>query len=197
MIDLDWKQPLPVVVDYDIAWPDHFRALGGRLRSALGPSALRIDHIGSTSVPSLAAKPIIDIQVSVQDLAALDVYRLPLEAAGFRWHENPDQIKKLFNLPPDQPKSNVHVVQAGSFVEQFNLLFRDYLRLHPARASASAALKRNLAPLYLVKQAQKASRGERTPQPYTDGKAPFIWETVRLAYEWSFDSGWHPGSSDA
>ena len=71
------------VVLYDGNWPDRFQQLAQPLRQALGPVALRIDHIGSTSVPGLAAKPVIDIQISVADFEPLDAYRLPLERLGY------------------------------------------------------------------------------------------------------------------
>ena len=71
-------QPIEVAA-YDPAWPVRFAELGRELRAKLGAVALRIDHIGSTSVPGLAAKPIIDIQVSVADFEPLAAYRLPLE----------------------------------------------------------------------------------------------------------------------
>jgi GrpB-like predicted nucleotidyltransferase (UPF0157 family) len=71
-----------VVAPYDPAWPVLFRAQAADLRAALGDVALRIDHIGSTSVPGLAAKPIVDVQISVADFEPLDAYRRPLERLG-------------------------------------------------------------------------------------------------------------------
>ena len=73
------------VVSYDPAWPEIFGQLGTQLRAALGGVALRIDHIGSTAVPGLAAKPIVDVQISVERLEPVEPFRLPLEAAGFRY----------------------------------------------------------------------------------------------------------------
>ena len=188
-----------VVVPYNPDWPNEFAMLGRRLRAALGSVAVRIDHIGSTSVPGLAAKPIIDILISVSALEPLDAYRMPIERCGFIWKDNPDKIKRFFHQRPGDRLVNIHVVRSGSFVEQFHLLFRDYLREHPQRAAEYAVLKYELAPFYaqqvvLQEQAQPAVRH---PQPYTDRKGPFIWETVRLAYEWSFDVGWNSGPSDA
>ena len=71
-----------VVVPYDAEWPTAVPDVGRRLRRELGHIALRVDHIGSTSVPGLAAKPVIDVQVSVASFEPLDAYRLPLERAG-------------------------------------------------------------------------------------------------------------------
>ncbi|WP_327590494.1 GrpB family protein [Nonomuraea sp. NBC_00507] len=70
------------VVDYDRGWPARFAALGAAMRSALGDVAVRIDHIGSTSVPGLAAKPVIDIQISVRSFEPLEAFKAPLERLG-------------------------------------------------------------------------------------------------------------------
>jgi GrpB-like predicted nucleotidyltransferase (UPF0157 family) len=77
------------------------------------------------------------------------------------------------------------VRRAGSFSEQFALLFRDYLRTHPARAAEYARLKHRLAPLL------GTARHE-----YVEAKGPFVWETIRLADDWAQAVGWEPGPSD-
>ncbi len=91
-------QPQPIViVPYDDAWPERFRELAGAIRTALGDLALRIDHIGSTSIPGLAAKPIIDIQISVASFEPFDLLRAPLEAMGYVWRaDNTDLTKRYF-----------------------------------------------------------------------------------------------------
>jgi GrpB-like predicted nucleotidyltransferase (UPF0157 family) len=71
------------IVQYDPIWPARFAQLGSELRAAMGTTALRIDHIGSTAIPGLAAKPIIDIQISVAAFEPLDAYRLPMERLGY------------------------------------------------------------------------------------------------------------------
>ena len=75
-----------IIVDHDPAWRDAFRRLGTALRDAAGDTARRIDHIGSTSIPGLGAKPIVDIQISVPALEPMS-YREPIESLGFVWHE--------------------------------------------------------------------------------------------------------------
>src|SRR5205814_9627788 len=81
-----------VIVPYDPAWPELFRAQAAGLRAALGDVARRIDHIGSTSVPGLAAKPIVDVQISIVDFEPLDAYRRPLEALGYVFRvDNPER----------------------------------------------------------------------------------------------------------
>jgi GrpB-like predicted nucleotidyltransferase (UPF0157 family) len=176
-----------VVVPYDPGWPVLFCELGHRLRQALGDIAVRIDHVGSTAVPGLAAKPVLDVQVSVATLEPLDAYRLPLEAAGWSWRaDNPDLTKRYFREVPGGQRTHVHVRQAGSFGEQITLLFRDYLRAHPDEASSYAALKYRLA---------KEFRDDR-PR-YVDSKGPFVWQVLARAGAWSQANGWQPGPSDA
>ena len=134
------------VVPYDEEWPRLFSSLGKSLRAALGDIALRIDHIGSTSVPGLAAKPIIDIQISVADLEPVEPYRLPLEGLGFVSRaDNTELTKRYFREPPGSRRTHIHVRRAGSWAEQFALLFRDYIRTHEEDARLYAKLKRRLA----------------------------------------------------
>ena len=107
------------IVPYDPAWPSLFAALGVRLRDALASVALRIDHIGSTSVPGLAAKPIVDIQVSVAALDPVDAYRVPLEGLGLVFRpENTEWTKRYFREAPGMRRTHIHVRRAGSFSKQ-------------------------------------------------------------------------------
>ena len=150
-----------------------------RLATALGETALRIDHVGSTAVPGLAAKPVIDIQVSVPDVGHEDAFRAPIEAQGFglRWIE---AGHRYFRPPPPLPRLyQVHVCTIDSRWEHVHLLFRDYLRSHPETAAAYAALKRELA-------------GQHTWDriAYNDAKGPFIEGVVRGAQEWAAQTGW-------
>ena len=177
-----------VVVPYEEEWRSLFADLGRRLRGALGDVALRIDHIGSTSVPGLGAKPIIDVQVSVACFEPLDDIRLPLERAGFVHRQGVELTKRYFRERPPGRRTHIHVRRAGSFNEQFALLFRDYLRSHPDRAAAYAALKYDLAAAF--------GTPERRHE-YVNAKGPFIWETMQLADEWAGEVGWEPGPSDA
>jgi len=117
------------IVSYDARWLRRFAALGDRLRGALGDLALRIDHIGSTAVPGFAAKPVIDIQISVAALEPAGPFREPIEKLGYVYRPgNTERTKRYFREPPGAPRTHLHVRRAGSFSEQFPLLFRDYLR---------------------------------------------------------------------
>jgi len=124
-----------------------FRHLASRIRSAIGPVALRIDHIGSTSIPGLAAKPIIDIQISVAGFDPMEPYCTPLESLGFQYRDsNPELTKRYFKEPDEMvERTHIHVRRAGTFSEQFPLLFRDYMRCHAEAAAGYATLKLQLA----------------------------------------------------
>jgi GrpB-like predicted nucleotidyltransferase (UPF0157 family) len=176
-----------VIVPYDPEWPQLFSALGAALREALGSVALRIDHIGSTSVPGLEAKPILDVQISVDSFEPLDAFRIPLESIGLVYRaDNPDLSKRYFRESPGARRTHVAVRCAGSFSEQLALLFRDYLRAHTGDARRYAELKRKVA--------EEHSDNRRA---YNDAKAAFIWEIVAKAQRWSQQTGWEPGPSDA
>ncbi|MFU8796073.1 MAG: GrpB family protein [Dehalococcoidia bacterium] len=176
------------IEEYNSEWPRMFRGIASRIRNAMGPTAVRIDHIGSTSVPGLAAKPIIDIQISVASFEPMDTYRRPLEELGFEYRDkNPELTKRYFKEPRGVAElTHIHVRRAGSFSEQLNLLFRDYMRCHAAEALAYAELKCRLAQEYI---------GDRPG--YTEAKDAFIWNIIRRADRWAADTGWHPEPSDA
>jgi GrpB-like predicted nucleotidyltransferase (UPF0157 family) len=174
------------IASYDPAWPILFDRLARPMRVALGDTALRIDHIGSTAVKGLDAKPIIDIQISVAAFEPLMAFRDPLERLGYVFRaENPELTKRYFREAPGSPRTHIHLRQAGSWAEQFALLFRDFMRTHPEEAARYAALKRQLARQY---------RSNRSA--YTDGKGPFIWDIMGQADRWSQETGWMPGASD-
>jgi GrpB-like predicted nucleotidyltransferase (UPF0157 family) len=174
------------IAPYDPGWPVRFRIIGARLRDHLGDMAQRIDHIGSTAVPGLAAKPVIDIQIAVIAFEPFDPILFALEDLGYMWREhNPDLTRRMFR-DADPRTAHIHVRVVGSFGEQMALVFRDYLRAHPTEADAYAALKMRLAAQY---HHQRAA--------YTDGKEPFIWGVLQRAHRWTQATGWVPGPSDA
>ena len=177
-----------VVVPYDEEWPSLFRGVADRLRGELGDVALRIDHVGSTAVPALDAKPIIDIQVSVASFDPLAAIRLPLERAGFVHRPGAELTKRYFRERPGDRRTHIHVRRAGSFNEQFALLFRDFLRAHSDAAAAYAALKHELAATFSAPEQR---------HEYVMAKAPFVWKTMQSADEWAGEVGWEPGPSDA
>ena len=164
------------IVPYDPAWPGLFAAERARIATALGAIALRIDHHGSTSVPGLAAKPVIDIQVSVATLQPIDAYRAPLTRLGYTHRPHADDAFCPFlHRPATWPHAHhVHVVELGGEEEARTLAFRDYLREHADAAAEYERLKRSLAPLF------SASRvGNR--DAYARAKTEFIEQTIATA----------------
>ncbi len=146
------------VVDYDPTWPDQFEQLAAGLRRRLGDAVVSIDHIGSTAVPGLAAKDVLDLQVTVASLADADRLAPAFRRAGYvatpyrldhRPAGDPSDPglweKRLWQAPPGRRRVNVHVRVAGWPNQRYALLFRDYLRAHPRAAAAYARLKRELA----------------------------------------------------
>src|SRR5262245_27035401 len=120
------------LVAYDAGWPAAFETEAARLRDVLGPVLVPIDHHGSTSIPGLAAKPAIDIHVSVVTLQPVAVYESRLRDLGY--HHVPhrdDAFCPFFHRPAAWPHTHhVHVVEAGGLEERRTLAFRDYLRAH-------------------------------------------------------------------
>lgn len=190
-LEQDWEtggqdvQEAIIVVPHNPCWANEFMEIGRRIRASMGESAIRIDHIGSTSIPGLDAKPIIDIQISVRSLDKLD-WKPFLEQLGYMHRENnPDQTKRYFRESGSMRRTHIHVRKAGSWSEQCALLFRDYLRVHPQDSQCYAREKYRLSELY---------RHER--ERYVTAKEPIIWEIMRKASLWSQQAGWEPGTTD-
>lgn len=164
------------IISYCPDWPHEFEREAGRLRAALGTLALRIDHHGSTSVPGLAAKPVVDIQISVAELQPIAAYAEPLASLGYTHVPHPDDaFCPFFHRPAAWPHTHhVHVVRAGSAEERNTLLFRDYLRSHPESAREYEALKRRLA-------ARAESSSFASHESYADAKTEFVRHIVELA----------------
>jgi GrpB-like predicted nucleotidyltransferase (UPF0157 family) len=174
------RMPL-VVVDYDPAWPRIYGRWRQRVTAALSGAAIRIEHVGSTSVPGLAAKPIVDIQVSVADLGGEPRYVPPLQAIGLVLRSR-DELHRYFRPPADQPyEVHVHVCAAGGQWERDHLLFRDYLRAHPAACLRYAAAKR-----------ANARRWGDDGWAYTEAKTGVILDILEQAEDWALATGWAP-----
>jgi GrpB-like predicted nucleotidyltransferase (UPF0157 family) len=185
-------------VSYDERWPDEFARIAQPLRNALGALALRIDHIGSTAVPGLAAKDIIDIQVTV---ATLDAPALvaALAPIGYTLREDitgdhlppgradaPEEWAKLYFRAPDgQRPTHLHVRRAGHANQRYALLFRDYLRATPSSARAYAQVKQALARLH-----------PHDIYAYYAVKDPVCDLIMDAAEQWAATTGYTPGPSD-
>lgn len=183
----------PVVVPYQPSWPEDAAALTSSLQELLGPTACRIEHIGSTAIAGMAAKDIFDLQVSVQELAeATRVFDAPLSTLGFtRSPYEADHVpagldddaanwsKRLWVRRADRGQPvNLHVRLVGSPNERLALLFRDWFRAHPSAVASYSEFKRRLSAL--------------TPDTgtYAETKDPVV-DVVRVAAEeWAESVAW-------
>jgi GrpB-like predicted nucleotidyltransferase (UPF0157 family) len=178
----------------DPRWATEFERVATDLADALGENARRIDHIGSTSVPGLPSKDVIDIQVTVRDRDSLESAASALEQRGWRraheittdhqvpgmpadrsaWH------KAFFEEPEGSRAIHLHVRIEGRANQRYALLFRDYLRAQPEAAAAYAEVKRGLAAL--------------APDigSYADAKDPACDLIYRAAETWASETGWMP-----
>ena len=159
-----------LLVPADSTWPAAFAQEAERLRAAAGDVPVAIEHIGSTAVPRLLAKPVIDILVGVPSLAQADALVPRLQALGYEY------VAAFEKQIPDRRylrtrKFHLHVVQQGGAIWYEQLAFRNWLRTHPEDARRYAVLKQQLATRY---------RHDR--DSYTAGKAPFVAETLRRAH---------------
>ncbi len=173
------------IIPYQESCTSEFQEIGAKLRLALEVMALRIDHIGSTAVPGLAAKDVIDVQITV---LALDVEVVTAMAAlGYtplegvrrdhcppgRQESETEWEKLLFRPPVGQRRTNTHVRVAGRANQRYSLLFRDYLRKHPQSAAAYGYLKKRLA------------QHLANPQTYPDVKDPAVALIYFAAEDWA------------
>lgn len=171
------------VMSYDLGWAVRFGSWRDRLAGALGPVAARIEHVGSTAVPGLAAKPVIDIQLSVRDVDDERAYLAPLESAGLMLRLR--EAGHRFLWPPrSEPREvHVHVCGSGSSWERDHLLFRDYLRVHPDVRDRYASVKRELM-----------RRWASDRSAYGAAKTAFVLDALEQAGRWAQMTGWKPGS---
>lgn len=180
-----------VIHEYNPSWPQEFIALHAHLLEVLGPLALRVDHIGSTAVPGLGAKDVIDIQVTVATL--VPEIRQKLVEAGYQHFESltedhlppseKDDLsfwkKMVFVQPEGGRRTNIHVRIDGSPNQRYALLFRDYLRAHPNSVKSIEAIKREL-----VRQ------NPEDVDAYYDIKDPVYDLICDAAKDWARWTGW-------
>jgi GrpB-like predicted nucleotidyltransferase (UPF0157 family) len=160
------------LVDYDPSWPRQFEAEREQLLGVLRPwIAGPVEHVGSTAIPRLSAKPIIDIMVAVRSLVdsrpAIDA----LTVLSYRYFPHRADVMHWFCKPsPSVRTHHLHLVPFQSPLWRERLLFRDYLRIHPETAAEYDALKRRLA---------RDHGSDR--EAYTDAKGPFVQRVLALA----------------
>ncbi len=182
------------MVPHRTDWGVRAEGLKIALNRRLGPSALRTEHIGSTAIPRMAAKDVIDLQVSVSDLTGAESYDDPLGELGFR--RSPferDHVPSGLDPRPDEWAKrlwlrrgegdfavNLHVRRAGAANERLALLFRDWFRSHPDAVPAYGTFKERLAGV------------TPTVDSYADIKDPVVDLIVVIAERWAAATGWTP-----
>lgn len=189
------------IVEYQPRWVEEFTRIGAALRRELGAWARSIHHIGSTSVPGLAAKDLIDVQVSVAQLEISDEIRSAFDAAGFpippdapnRDHvpsgldDSPDNwAKAMARQRPGKRRVNVHVRAVGRPNQRYPLLFRDYLRVNTGAAATYGLIKRELAKLH-----------PEDMDAYYDVKDPVCDLIMAAAEQWAHQHHWVSPATDA
>ena len=168
---------LIVLAEYDPQWPALFEAEAARIQQQLGDLARRIEHVGSTAIPGMTAKPVIDIQVSVTSLQPIGVYEERLGSLGYAHLilDDFDRVYPYFRRPAQWPSTHhVHLCEAGGALEARHIRFRDYLRTHADAAAEYVRLKQTLAALH---------HGEthESRESYSLGKTEFVERVLQLA----------------
>jgi len=196
----------PGVVAYSDTWPCEFQRVATKVRATMQDAALRIDHIGSTSVPDLAAKPVIDIQVTVHALNIVSNYVEALANCDLEYRNdieedrpppwekpNPDLWRKKYftSLRPITPRIHLHFREAGKPNQRYALLFRDYLRSNPRACMSYATYKQILA-----ESVGHLSSAGGTGL-YLDLKDPVLDLIADAAETWANEVNWSPSPCDA
>lgn len=179
------------IVEANTNWPNEFTEAAQNIRAIVGNTALRIDHIGSTSVPDLAAKDVIDIQITVDSLANQEVIGL-LVSEGYRhieriqndllvgYPKGSPELKKLVMSEPEGARAtNIHIRELGRVNQIYPLLFRDYLRANPSVRDAYGEIKLQLA-----------RRFKDDIDSYYDIKDPYMDTVYYGARSWAKLVGW-------
>jgi GrpB-like predicted nucleotidyltransferase (UPF0157 family) len=172
----DRFDPAVRIVDYDPVWAELAAAEVRRVGVALGAVAVRVEHVGSTAVRGLAAKPIVDLQVAVAATRPRDRYVRPLERLGYLFVPDPESPDfHFFGMPAERPRTyHLHVCVAGGEDEVRHLAVRDYLRARPEEVARYAALKREVV-----------ARHPQDRLAYIEGKADYMAALERRAVAWA------------
>lgn len=155
---------------YSAEWPTLFQTEAMQLQAAIGSHVLDIQHVGSTAIPGIPAKPILDIAVAVANLEAAVLCVQPLVALGYLYHGEAGVPGRYFFTKGDPRTCHLHMNAITSVDWRQQIAFRDYLRQHPAEAQAYAALKLRLADLFATDRSA-----------YTASKAAFIADILQKA----------------
>ncbi|NYG55842.1 GrpB family protein [Nocardioides perillae] len=162
---------LVTVVPYDPAWPEAYEQVAARVRSALGDAVLTLEHVGSTAVPGLAAKAVVDVDLTVADPADEASWLPPLERAGFVLRVREPGWDEHRVLTLESPVTNLHVWPPGAPEPARHVLFRDWLRRDAVDREAYAALKLALG-----------RRGFTDGMDYNNHKAALVYDVYERAF---------------
>jgi GrpB-like predicted nucleotidyltransferase (UPF0157 family) len=164
------------IVEHDPDWAAQAQDELRRLREALGSVAVRLEHVGSTAVPGLSAKPILDLQLSVAAIELRGRYIAPLERLGYLFVPDPESPDfRFFAKPAERPRSHhLHVCEIGSEHEFRHLALRDYLRGHRDEAARYEALKR-----------EAVMRSPQDRLAYIEAKGEYVRELEARAVSWA------------
>lgn len=193
--DLNRKSRPIVIAPHNEAWREQYMLVANRLRSILSTCALRIDHIGSTAVSGLAAKDLIDIQITVSDLDQIREFRKRMHDHGFtrgdgyRYDnfcgpggDDPTEWRKCyFREPEGERRTHIHVREEGRLNQRYALLFRDFLRSNATVRSAYEIVKKRLAEIF-----------PECIDGYLYIKDPFMDAVYEGALLWACSLRWEP-----
>jgi len=197
-VNVKYRQSKPVVVrSHKDIWSSEFHQIAKQMRAGLGKSAIRIDHIGSTSVKQLAAKDIIDIQITIENIEKAEGFISKMEDMGYRQRgeirldelegcepKRIHELKKLyFREPFDERRTHIHVRQSGYLNQRFALVFRDYLRTNKIVRANYEVIKYKLAEIY-----------PEQIDGYLSIKDPLMNIIFQGAENWAKESNWKPDS---
>lgn len=183
-----------VVVPWQARWNAEFTETATRIRTLVGTAADRIDHIGSTAVPGLGAKDVIDLQITVADVERAEALTTPLRHAGFRQGDaleydvfhgkpaaDPDLRKRFMREPAGERRAHVHIRERGRFNQRYALLVRDYLRVADDARAQYELLKQRAARLF-----------PEDIDGYLSLKDPVFHLIYDAAALWAEKTGWRP-----
>ena len=164
--------PVARLAEYDPRWPRRFLEEKTRILASIGRWAGSVEHVGSTAIPRLAAKPIIDILVGLRDLEDATECIPRLEGIGYEYVPEYEAVRperRYFRKGPVEARTHhLHMVETSSPFFRNHILFRDYLRSHPAEAQRYEKLKRRLA-----------EEHEFNRDAYTEGKTRFVESVLK------------------
>jgi GrpB-like predicted nucleotidyltransferase (UPF0157 family) len=170
MLDANLDNDQVVIVAHDPRWPAAFELEKAVICAALAGMLTDVQHIGSTAIPGLHAKPVIDLLVAVPHFSPVPEYVRRLEPLGYQHGSHPNEAVRIFFRKGAPRTHHLHIVEDGTYEHRRLILFRDYLLRNPETAAAYEELKRDLAARYALDRPR-----------YTESKTEFIESIIAIA----------------